>query len=399
MIHPFPNPAIAPMQRQQVRDGLLLTAERWQRAHDYQRKRQNLHYQSINQPGIVCGLGVRVIPAPEEVAAQYRDNRWVQIQPGIAIDLEGNPIIVPHQIDFRIATELKESEPVTVYLVAQYRDPDRLGASSDREVVQETFRIDERSRPPERSEVELCRVLLRPSQQDLLSTPTDVFFPGYGDLDLRYRRQAQARPQGLVQIAQIDSDDEDCSRNFFHLTYLLRAVEDIYPSLKGAETVDRLTWDEDMHPYELLYFTGHRGLSLNNYQFSKLESYLKSGGTLLIDADVKSTELIESVRAIAQHLQTPLKSLQEARRDHPLRIKPFLFSALPIMNETRIQLLSGGGIILAIGNIGGLWGLDEQLQRSRDDIRTAQELGVNILHFAWKRKQTINLQIEGGGST
>ena len=392
MTHPFPEPAIAPMQRQQVRDGLLLTAERWQRAHDYQRKRQNLHYQSINQPGIVCGLGVRVIPAPEEVAARYRDNRWVQIQPGIAIDLEGNPIIVPHQINFRIATELKESEPVTVYLVAQYRDPDRLGTSPDLDIVQETFRIDERSRPPERSEVELCRVLLRSSQQELLCTPADIFFPGYGDLDLRYRRQAQARPQGLVQIAQINSDDEDCSRNFFNLTYLLRAVEDIYPSLKGAESVAQVTWDEDLHPYELLYLTGYQGLSLNNHQFSKLSSYLKSGGTLLVDAPVESTELIQSVQAIAQHLKTPLKSLQEARRDHPLRIKPFLFSALPMMNETRIELLSSGGIILAIGNIGGSWGLDEELQRSRADIRTAQELGINILHFAWKRKQTINLQ-------
>jgi len=396
MTHPFPNPVIAPMERQQVRDGLLLTAERWQRAHDYQRKRQNLHYQSINQPGIVCGLGVRVIPAPEEVAAQYRDNRWVQIQPGIAIDVEGNPIIVPHQINFRIATELKDSEPVTVYLVAQYRDPDRLGGSPDREVVQETFRIDERSRLPERSDVELCRVLVRSSKQDLLRTPVDVFFPGYGELDLRYRRQAQARPQGLVQVAQINSDDSECSRNFFNLTYLLRAVEDIYPSLKGAETVDRVTWDENIQPYELLYLTGQQGLSLNNHQFSMLSSYLKSGGTLLVDAPVQNTELIESVQLLAQHLQTPLKSLQESRRDHPLRIKPFLFSALPVVDGSRVQLLSGGGIILAIGNLGGLWGLDEQLERSRTEIRTAQELGINILHFAWKRKQTIDLQSEGG---
>ena len=230
----------------------------------------------------------------------------------------------------------------------------------------------------------------------MLCTPADVFFPGYGDLDFRYRRQARARPQGLVQIAQIDSDDEDCSRNFFNLTYLLRAVEDIYPSLKGAENVDRVTWDKNLHPYELLYLTGDRGLSLNNYQFSKLSNYLKSGGTLLVDAPIESTELIQSVQAIAQHLQTPLKSLQEARRDHPLRIKPFLFSALPVIDGTKIQLLSGGGIILAIGNLGGLWGLDEQLQRSRTDIRTAQELGINILHFAWKRKQTINLQFEEG---
>lgn len=391
MTHPFPHPTIAPLQRQQVRDGLLLTAERWQRAHDYQRQRQNLHYQSINQPGIVCGLGVRVITAPEEVAAQYRDNRWVQIQPGIAIDLEGNLIVVPHQINFRIATELKELEPVTVYLVAQYRDPDRLGGSSEREVVQETFRIDERSRPPDRSDVELCRVLLR-SQQELLRTPADVFFPGYGDLDLRYRRQAQAKPQGLVQIAQIDSDDSDCNRNFFNLTYLLRAVEDIYPSLKGAETVERVTWDGDLLPYEILYLTGHQALSLNNHQFSMLSSYLKSGGTLLVDAPAQSTELIGSVQALAQYLQTPLKSLQESRRDHPLRVKPFLFSALPVMDGNRIQLLSGGGIILAIGNLGGLWGLDEELTRSRTDIRTAQELGINILHFAWKRKQAISLQ-------
>ena len=394
MTHPFPNPALVPMERQQVKNGLLLTAERWQRAHDYQRKRQNLHYQSVNQPGIVCGLGVRGIPAPEEVAAQYRDNRWVQIQPGIAIDLEGNPIIVPHQINFRIATELKGSEPITVYLVAQYRDPERLGLNPEQEVLQETFRIDERISPPERSEVELCRVLLRPSHQELLSTPNDVFFPGYGNLDLRYRRQARAKPIGLVQIAQIDSDDVDCSRNYFNLTYLLRAVEDIYPSLKGAETVAKVTWDDDLYPYQLLYLTGQQDLSLNNHLFSKLASYLKSGGTLLVDAPAKNTKLIQSVQTIAQQLQTPLKSLQESRRDHPLRIKPFLFSALPTIDGVGIQLLSGGGIIMAIGNLAGSWGLDEQLQRSRTEIRTAQELGINILYFAWKRKQTIDLQSE-----
>jgi Domain of unknown function (DUF4159) len=395
MAHAFPTPAIAAMQRQQVKNGLLLTAERWQRAHDYQRRRQNLHYQSVNQPGIVCGLGVRAIPAPETVAAQYRDHRWVQIQPGIAIDLEGNLIIVPHQINFRIATELKESEPVTVYLVAQYRDPDQLEDTPDHEVVQETFRIDERSCLPGRSDVELCRVLLR-EQKQLLCAPADVFFPGYGDLDLRYRRQAQARPQGLVQVAEINHDDGECSRNFFNLTYLMRAVEDIYPSLRGAETVDQVVWDDDLSPYELLYLTGRKGLSLNSHQFSMLSNYLKTGGTLLVDAPSDSRELIQSIQILAQELQTPLKSLQESRRDHPLRMKPFLFAALPMADQTRIQLLSGGGIVLAIGDLGGLWGLDEELKRSRTELRTAQELGINILHFAWKRRQMIDLQSEGG---
>lgn len=391
MTHPFPPPTITAMQRQQVRDGLLLTAERWQRAHDYTRQRQNLHYQSLNQPGIVCGLGVRAIPAPETVGAEYRDNRWVQIQPGIAIDLEGNLIILPERINFRIATELQESEPVTVYLVAQYRDPDQLVSSPDQEVVQETFRIDERSSLPGRADVELCRILLV-SQQTLISTPTDVFFPGYSDLDLRYRRQAQARPQGLVRIAQINHDDEHCSQNFFDLTYFLRAVEDVYPSLRGAETVAQVTWEDDLYPYELLYLTGYKGLSLNTQQFASLSQYLKTGGTLLVDAPSEATALIQSIQTLAQTLQTPLKSLKESRRDHPLRIKPFLFSALPMANKTSLQLLSGGGVILSIGNLAKSWGLDEEMMRSRTDIRTAQELGINILYFAWKRRQMIDLQ-------
>jgi hypothetical protein len=379
------------MKRQQVQDGLLLTAERWQRAHDYNRKRQNLHYQSLNQPGIVCGLGVRAIPAPETVAAEYRDNRWVQIQPGIAIDLEGNLIIVPERINFRIATELKAPEPVTVYLVVQYRDPDQLGHSPEHEVVQETFRIDERSSPPGRLDVELCRILLI-EQQNLISTPTDVFFPGYGDLDLRYRCQAQARPQGLVRIAEVRHNDEACSQNFFNLTYFLRAVEDLYPSLRGTETVDQVLWEDDLDQYELLYLTGQQGLSLNTHQFSLLSRYLQSGGTLLIDAPSTAAALIQSSQVLAQKLQISLKSLQESRRDHPLRIKPFLFSALPMVGQNRLQILSGGGIILLIGNLAALWGLDETLNISRTELRTAQELGINFLHFAWKRRQMIDLQ-------
>ena len=386
MAHSFPTPVISTLQRQRVKDGLLLNAERWQRAHDYHRQRQNVHYQSLNQPGIVCGLGICVIPAPEAVAVEYRDHRWVQIQPGIAIDLEGNLIIVPQPLNFRIATEVKELEPLIVYLVVQYRDPDQLEDTPDHDVVRETFRIDERSRPPGSLDIELCRILLR-EQQHSVSMPSDVFFPGYGDLDLRYRCQAQSRPQGIVRIAELNHDDAACSHNFFNLTYLSRSVEDIYPALRGTETVDQVTWNDDLCFYELLYLTGHKSLSLNSYQCSRLSHYLKRGGTLLVDVTREAKGLIQSVQILAQELQTPLKSLEESRRDHPLRVKPFLFAALPMAGQTRIQLLSGGGIVLSIGNLAGLWGLDAELLRARTEIRIAQELGLNILHFAWKRRQ------------
>ena len=112
MSHPFPTPPIQPFERLQATDGLLVNAERWRKAHDYHRRRQNAHYQSLNQPGIVCGLGVQVIPAPQQVEAKYRDKRWLKIQPGIAIDLTGNMIVVPQAVEFRIATTVTGAEPV-----------------------------------------------------------------------------------------------------------------------------------------------------------------------------------------------------------------------------------------------------------------------------------------------
>jgi hypothetical protein len=69
-----------------------------------------------------------------------------------------------------------------------------------------------------------------------------------------------------------------------------------------------------------------------------------------------------------------------------------LFAALPTINYQPIQILVGGGIIVTIGNLSSAWGLDEELSYSRETIRTAQEMGINILHFAWRRRQLTQLQ-------
>lgn len=393
MSHPFPTPPIKSFERLQAADGLLINAQRWQQAHDYHRQRQNAHYQSINQPGIVCGLGVKIIPAPQKVEAKYRDQRWVQIQPGIAIDVAGNPIVVSRPIDFRIATEVSGQDPLTVYLVATYIDPDELRRDASRELVQETFRIDEKSTPPPSLDVEVCRILLQPGEVKI--TPTaDVFFPGYNNIDLRYRRMAQARPQAIVRMAQVNHGDPDCARNFFQVPYLLQAVEAIYPPLRAIEELGQVTFSDNMQDFDLLYFTGKQALEVNSSQLEFLKVYLNSGGVLLVDAPVDATALIESTQSLAQMLGSPLRPLEEWRKDHPLRMKPFLFAALPILDRQPIRLLTNGGIILIVGDLAAAWGLDPALSLSRITIRTAQELGVNILQFAWKRRQLIGLQQE-----
>jgi hypothetical protein len=204
----WPPPNIKPFKRIQVSDGMLINSARWQMAHEYHRIRQNVHYQSLNQPGIVSDLGVYAIEPPPEVLRQYRDRRWVTIQPGIAIDVFGNVIVVNEPVEFRITSEAID-KPTTIYVVVSYVDPTQLqGAEQNGDLVTETFRIDERNSPPDDTEVEICRVLLTPGEVELANAP-DVFYPELNQLDLRYRQKARSRPQGLIKVGIITDNNPD----------------------------------------------------------------------------------------------------------------------------------------------------------------------------------------------
>ncbi|MEM7553307.1 MAG: DUF4159 domain-containing protein [Cyanobacteria bacterium P01_A01_bin.84] len=393
MSHPFPPPSIQPFDRLQATDGLLINAERWRKAHDYHRQRQNTHYQCLNQPGIVCGLGVRDIPAPKKVQSKYKDGRWVQIQPGIAIDLAGNLIVVPITFDFPVDLEVANTEPILVYLTVSYVDPEDLRLRNSKEIVKEAYRFDQRNSNLDISEIEICRILLQPGQKDI-TQPKDIFFPGYNNIDLRYRRQAQARPQGIVRIAQVNHSDSECARNFFNLSYFLQSIEPLYPYLRGLDEPGQITLTKNIQEYDLLYLTGQQELSISSVEFDLLSNYLNTGGILLIDAPTDAESLIQSTYALAEKLEITLKKSTELRRDHPLRTRPFLFAALPIVNQKIIEILTGGGIILIIGDLASTWGLDKELKMPRLAIRTAQEFGINIVSYARKRRQLIGLQQE-----
>ncbi|NJR39833.1 MAG: DUF4159 domain-containing protein [Leptolyngbyaceae cyanobacterium CSU_1_4] len=440
----FSSPRTLPLERLQVTDGLLLTAARWRAAHEYHRQRQNVHYQSLHQPGIVCGLKVGMVAAPEEFAAQYRDRRWLQVQPGVAIDTLGNPIIVPEAIAYRLASEPPRSGTAVIYLVLSYVDPDRLQRSVEPELVQETFRIDEKTTPPDALEVELCRVVIQAGVVCLEET-ADVFSPGINHVDLRYRQQVQARPLGRVSVAQVNGAESSPER----WSELVRSLPALYPglgavveTLSGNSTADLLTLDSDQ-------------LTFDDVALENLKQHLALGGTILIHAlgdarffklalirqelqqalakirrDVSlgaeqqeveaelaevETSLKELLGAIAQPVKTLAAQigfavgdgseqdlghdsadglgddLGQLNRDHPLRSQPFLFAQFPVIHEMPIEILAWGGIVLVVGDLSQAWAVTDGLMLPRETIRAAQELGINLLHFAWKRKQLISV--------
>ncbi|NJO21045.1 MAG: hypothetical protein HC838_14795, partial [Spirulinaceae cyanobacterium RM2_2_10] len=78
-------------------------------------------------------------------------------------------------------------------------------------------------------------------------------------------------------------------------------------------------------------------------------------------------------------------------RQHPLRRQPFLFAQWPLIYHKPVEFLTWGGIILAIGDLSLAWGIDDDLLLSRETIRTAHEVGINLLHFAWQRRELAQL--------
>jgi hypothetical protein len=309
----WPPPNIKPLTRIQVSDGMLINSARWQMAHEYHRIRQNIHYQSLNQPGIVSDLGVYAIEPPPEVVKQYRDRRWVRIQPGIAIDLFGNVIVVNEPISFRITSEAKQ-QPMTVYLTVRYVDPNQLqGTDTNSDLVTETFRIDERNSPPTDLEVEICRIQLTPGEVKI-SNPTDVFYPELNQLDLRYRQKARSRSQGIVRVGVVTDNNPNLQQQLKDFSYLLYAVEFLYPALQGAEEIGQVSLQLDTEEeeqkefnYDLIYFQYKESHPLNAQKLASLKNYLNSGSVLFIEAAIKDTK-IEDLIAVKKQLQEALGS-------------------------------------------------------------------------------------------
>jgi hypothetical protein len=338
---------------------------------------------------------VSLIAAPKDVPSQYNDRRWLQIQPGIAIDLIGNPIIVPQAIDFHLATDITEEKPRLIYIVVSYVEPESLQRKQTQEYEAETFRIDEKTTPPNPLEVELCRILLQPGLVSL-ENPKNVFFPELNSLDFRYRQIARSRPSTTVRVAHLQTTAPEEPNSFANLSYLIQSTTSLTHNFQGEEQIDRLAFPlQDPAVainYDLLFTTGRQPITLGPQELTNLTSYLDAGGVLLIESPTDAVERLESVLDLTEQLATPLEDLRKLDRNHPLRTQPFLFAALPILNQKPLQILIAGGIVFVIGDLSASWGLDDRLSLPRETIRTAQELGINILHFARSRRQMTQLR-------
>jgi hypothetical protein len=435
MISDWFPPPLQPFQRLQVTDGLLMNAERWQLAHRYHRQSHSFHYQSLYQSGIVYGLGVRVMVAPTEVRSQYQDGRWLEIQPGMAIDLHGNFIVVTEPISFRLASENFTPTPLPVYLTIRHVDPDSLTRKSVSPLVKETFRIDEKTTAPHANEIELCRLLLPSSGKTVtLQNAPDVFHPQISQPNLLHRVLVRARPHGSLVLGRGEQTPDPDFQGFEDL--LASAVYQ-YPHLNGHldSTPHRLHPD---HPPTCDFLYVRNPSPWSELEIGGLSRHLEAGKLLCVELTQWDDDLSESMvlygelqRAIAEAEQDP--SLTSVRHElatefqaiqhqilaqlqvsypvvadlaaqfhtpvqailstaHPLRCEPFTFALLPTIEGQPIFMAAGGGIVIILGDLTSAWRRDRIFPLSTATLRETQELGINLLHFAWRRQQLMEWQ-------
>ena len=413
---------LQPLQRLYVNDGLLITANHWQIAHSYHQTRQTIHYQSLTQGGIVDGLGISVAEIPETAPSRYRYPRWLTIQPGVAIDPQGNPIVVPRPENCYLSAQ--PTEETTIYIVLKHSEQ---SSQSEAEIVQEAFQIIEKDVPAAADEVELCRVKLSPGI-NALCVPDNVFAPQVNQLDLRYRQPVQPRSALTCGVGLLDYSAESMAQ----FQALFAALPGLYPRLQGQMMAAPLAGSLNHVAYDEF-------CDLDRSMRHRLAHYLQQGGVLLIEADgdevldLYAAELALQ-QAIAANPQQQSQPLRENAQEELQKIQsciadaiatlaapihtfldteglseqiaastpaqkvrqgefflgrhsPFHFSHLPTVRQQPIGLYRWGGVLLLVGPLLRAWGANDELHLDREEIRSAQELGVNLLTFATRHHQ------------
>jgi hypothetical protein len=353
-INLFPKMQIKPF------DGMSITADIWDQAHDEHRQVQRAHNVFSHGSGIIAGL---------DVVANDPPDQYVFISPGVAIDPVGNVIVVPEPVayDFGASTE------GTLFLLLGQGERELGGVGNEARYTQSEFVIAARTSFPKRPSVELARVNLSAAGK-AIHNAKDYHHPGPDTIDIRYR--SQVGPAMLkdikVFILEMGKNEPAIEKGWDHLGQFCQINANYHVIVDGGKQ-----FPQDLGAYDLLYLGCKGSFTPSASHLKTISDYLKDGKTLLVEAlDVPAQE----------DCQKMFKKLKlnpgKPASDIPLLYMPYLFAGFPAgpsgdkVEVARHLLYSTAGYALS-------WaGKAAKGLVSRSDIRSAHEWGVNLIRFS-----------------
>jgi hypothetical protein len=383
-----------PVRRIKPYDGMIVTADVWEEAHDYHVRQQRYHMLLNHGAGVVTGLQVIASDPPDSS---------VYILPGIAVDSLGQTIILPEPLSFDMGSAQGALHLVISYGESKPRPdenaPTTPGTANESTLyIQAQYGLEALGVPPDPNglQVELARVR-RQGAQALIADAPDALHPAVNQIDLRFRREmgakASRRAAASVAVCYLAGTSEGSVRRHGRgASFLARALRQA-----GAQVwVDdgmALVSPFDLNVYTLVYLVAQGTFQLKPDEMNVLYAYLQAGGTILFEA-CRQESTSENGAADATFLDL-LSSfgvkVSDLEAGHALLTDPNLFGVPPAGFETEGTpgLKLGDGVIISTFDYGCLWqGERRGRPATREEIRAALEFGGNVVaHALARRKQ------------
>ncbi len=361
-----------PTHRIKAVDGMAITADIWDQAHDYTRQLLRQHQRWQHGAGIVAGLDVIASDPPDSA---------VYIQPGVAVDAYGNVIVVTHAQSFDLG-----AAQGTLHLMLSYtEDSPRIDGSRSEGVpyVAAQYSI-EAVEAISGSGIELARV--RRSGASPITNAPAPDQPGPNAIDLRYRRSIVTAAPRVVTIGVNYLGSANDRRHGAGLSGLARAINQT--DRVRVIVDDNIGLTSDLAQYTLLYLVGHGTFQVAPEGMNAIYAYLQAGGTVLYES-CHQGEAAKADAAFLDLLASLGQKIDELPRTHPLLAAPHFFAVPPIGYEAgkggSVKLSSS--VIFSGSDYGCVWqGERRDGPADRADIRSALEFGENIVTYAVQRK-------------
>ncbi len=367
LLNLFPKKRIKPY------DGMSVTADVWNQAHDFHRQYNQAHNLFFHGSGILVGL---------EVVASDPPDSMVFILPGIAIDPYGKVIVLSEPVAYDLGDEIDGPLYLTIIQRESTTNLKKNNDGSGLAFLQDEFLITARQSVPERSMVELAR-FTRENRTSNINDADNAKGPKINEIDLRFRRNISLNSEQLLTSAVIylgEVNEKIQGQGLIRLAEVARKSDHI-----NLVVNDDVQLDPGVLGNAFIYLVGSGKFKLTSAQLKGLQGYITRGGFLFMEA--VDSLAADSFKAVAKEIQLELKG--NALKCDALLSEPYFFVEVPQGFTSDGEWLSGNGGVLSTFNYGALWnGEAKDRKPTRGELRTAFEWGSNLLTFilGWKDK-------------
>ena len=369
---------------------LPIDAEIWKQAHNHHHLHRYLHAVAAHRPGVVFGL---------EVVASQVKNRTVVVAPGVAIDSEGQTLVVSKPVSL-VIDPVRGNVYVTLAFLREKDSRSAVSVGSGQDYYRE---LEGRSlitvkELPKTAYIELARIYSSAADKPVKDA-ANPSGPASDEINLLFRTLSFPHCYADTSVAELSyvpiPPTSPMTPNRSGLWHLLRegSGRGFHLAYSGTLKAPAAGQDIGTQP-SLVYVAGRQGFEpFSDTQEAGLRNFLDGGGMLFGEASQGSAEFGAGFQELAGKMGAKLKKLA---KNSPLLTAHYVFSAPPPGAQSTGEVLADLdiGIVFSTYDYGGAW--QGELEKpdapdARERIRQAQEFGLNIVTAAAGRRRAREL--------